>query len=308
MFTLAGWHENIDAATLDYITALADPHLTVSGDNIVVPTLNNIMGLYAIGANMTQARIESPSLRRLALLDIAPVDRATKPGQRSVNAFQVLASQAAADSATFVEIKDGSGAAVASTTKISNAGGGTDFYVPSNAINHPTPDELFHDYFDMPIPLDVSESVQAKIAEDGSTTRNTVLIWFGDKIDPVPAGRLIHVRCTSSTTLTAYAWTNGSLTFSQSLPAGRYAIIGARAYSAGLIAFRLVIPGIWQRPGAIGVANQYAASVSRFRVGGAGSWGEFEHNLPPTVDFLSVSADTSEVVHLDLIQVRAGAA
>jgi hypothetical protein len=38
-------------------------------------------------------------------------------------------------------------------------------------------------------------------------------------------------------------------------------------------------------------------------MGGWGVWGEFAHTAPPTVDFLSVSADTSEVVHLDLIKV-----
>jgi len=274
-FTLVGFHENIDAATLDYITALADPHITVSGDNITVPTLSQIMAALAIGVNITQARLESPSLREIALLDIVPVLREDVPGKH------------------------------AHTENLA----GTYTQNATTADARCAQPELFlQDFFDRPIPLVVSEVLQAKIAEDGAVTRNTVLVWLGDGIDPVPAGKLLQVRTTWSTTLTAYAWTNASLTFDQTLPAGRYAIIGAHAYSDNLLGYRFVIPGLWQRPGGVGVGDQYAPTPSRFRRGKAGSWGEFEHNLPPTVDLLAAAADTSGVIYLDLVQVRAGPA
>jgi len=171
------------------------------------------------------------------------------------------------------------------------------------------PGNFYHDYFDRPVELDVSETIQAKVAEDAAgASRCTVLIWLGDEIEPAPEGRILTVRATASKTLSAYAWTNAALTFTQSLPAGRYAIVGLRAYSANLLAARLVIPGVWHRPGCVGIASAYAPDVPRFRYGAAGNWGEFEHNLPPTVDFLATAADTSQVVHLDLVQVRAGAA
>jgi len=35
-----------------------------------------------------------------------------------------------------------------------------------------------------------------------------------------------------------------------------------------------------------------------------GVWGEFTHDSPPTVDFLSVSADTSETVYLDIVKIE----
>jgi len=34
-----------------------------------------------------------------------------------------------------------------------------------------------------------------------------------------------------------------------------------------------------------------------------GNWGEFDHTYPPQVEFLSVSADTAEVVYLDLVKI-----
>jgi hypothetical protein len=45
-----------------------------------------------------------------------------------------------------------------------------------------------------------------------------------------------------------------------------------------------------------------------FRNGTFGIFGEFEDTDQPTVDFLSVSADTAQEVYFDLIQVRDGAA
>jgi len=157
------------------------------------------------------------------------------------------------------------------------------------------------------ITLDVSEALNAQINQAlGAAEDETVYVWLGDGITPIPAGQMFTVRCTNASTLTAYAWTNGALTFTQTLPAGRYAVVGARGMSAGLCGFRLVFVGPTWRPGAIGIDDVGDQDIPRFRYGNAGLWGEFEHDQPPTVDFWSVSADTAQVVHLDLIQTRAG--
>lgn len=253
MFHLCGFHENINTAVMAYITAIADPCLRVVGDDLIVPDgLNNLMGFMALGATMVQAQLLSPSLRRLALQDIDPLNVGAEP---------------------------------------------LDTQFPT----------VFHDLFERPITLDVSEALNAQIDQGaGAAERETVLVWLGTGMEPVPAGQMFTVRTTNATTLTAYAWTNGALTFSQSLPAGRYALVGARAYSAGLIGFRMVFPGATWRPGGVGVDATADQDVPRFRYGSAGVWGEFEHDLPPTVDFFSVSADSAQVVQLDLIQIRAG--
>jgi hypothetical protein len=49
------------------------------------------------------------------------------------NAFQILNSQVAADQTAFVEIKDGAGAALTAPAYIAAAGGGSDFYVPTDS-------------------------------------------------------------------------------------------------------------------------------------------------------------------------------
>jgi len=161
----------------------------------------------------------------------------------------------------------------------------------------------FHDHFGIPIPLDGGEAINTLMAEDGAgATRVNALVWFSDgPVTPV-TGPMHTVRCTGSTTLVANAWTNGAITFSQTLPRGTYQIVGMRAQSAGLRAARLVVPGYSWRPGCIGCDADSDIEAPAFRKGRAGVWAEFSHDAPPTVDFFSASADTAEVVLLDLIK------
>jgi len=248
MFTLIGWTESQDSAALVNIAALADPHVRVSGDDIVVPAdIPTLVGAYALGPNVTRCQLQSPSLRRILNPEISPLDIAVEPST-------------------------------------------------------PTPwiDLRFNG-----IKLDPEEALNALGAEDGAgATRVTALAWLADKnIEPI-AGDIRSVRVTNTSTLTANAWTNGALTFDQSLPAGKYAIVGGRFISTGLQAWRLVFVGYTWRPGAIGYDTASEVEHSAFRYGGMGIWGTFNHNTPPTVDYLSNSADTSQTGVLDLIKIE----
>src|SRR5712691_2293719 len=155
-----------------------------------------------------------------------------------------------------------------------------------------------------PIKLDGEEALNAFTAENGvGATRMNALAWLADnKIDPI-AGDIRTVRVTATATLVAFAWTNGALTFDQSLPAGRYQIVGGRMASASLLAWRCVIPGYQWCPGSFGAVTDGQPVHYIFRTGAFGSWGEFNHNTPPTIDFLSATADTSESGELDLIKL-----
>ena len=78
-FTLAGFFENQDSATLINIAGIADTSLRVSGDNLIVPNLNFLSGYYAMGANVTRAQLTSPRLLQSSVLDIEPVDLSAAP-------------------------------------------------------------------------------------------------------------------------------------------------------------------------------------------------------------------------------------
>jgi hypothetical protein len=79
-FTIVGWQENVPLATTQQaITALPDEHVRTEGDNIVVPDLNKIVGYYGIGVDIQNVQLSSPELRRIAELDVAPVEITSLP-------------------------------------------------------------------------------------------------------------------------------------------------------------------------------------------------------------------------------------
>lgn len=154
-----------------------------------------------------------------------------------------------------------------------------------------------------PLPLSVGEKLDAYVAASAAVAeQDSVLAWLADAAVAPVTGEIYTVRCTSSTTCVAYAWTNGTLTFTQTLPVGNYQIVGARAESATLIAFRFVLTGYQWRPGGVGCTGAGKLGPSIQRYGGMGVWGAFSDESPPTVDFLAGAADASEVVYLDLIK------
>lgn len=155
-----------------------------------------------------------------------------------------------------------------------------------------------------PIVLDADEPLSCQAAESGAgaTRMNAFLCLAPEPLQPV-SGDIRTVRVTATTTLVGFGWSNGSLTFDQTLPAGRYQLVGGRFNSAGLLAWRAVFVGGMWRPGAPGFTTAALVDQWAFRMGQMGVWGEFDHNLPPTIDFFSTSADTSETGVLDLIKI-----
>ena len=181
---------------------------------------------------------------------------------------------------------------------------------PIDKADVPTSNPPFHDFFEAPIPLEVSEALTFQGAEDFTDGGEMAcFVWLGDAITPAPTGKIFTVRSTQTITATTPdVWNNRAFTLDQSLPAGRYAVVGARAQSTYLRAFRFVIVGESHRPGAIGFAADGNIAPPRFRNGRAGLWFEFEHNAPPTIDLMPSTAETAVSIWLDLIQTRAGPA
>jgi len=174
---------------------------------------------------------------------------------------------------------------------------------PADLADEPASPPAFHDLFSSPILLKTGETIRCLMAEDAAgASRVNALLWFSDgPVAPV-TGKIQTLRATGSTTLTANAWTACPLTFSQTLPKGTFQVVGARFQSAGARAGRLIQPGYDWRPGAPGVDADGDLNAGRFRYGQAGVWCTFDSDNPPQAEFFSASADTSEVVHLDLIQ------
>lgn len=177
---------------------------------------------------------------------------------------------------------------------------------PQDVAAIPASPYAFHYLGDQAIALVADEALNALAAEDAvGVARATILVWLADQVPiPLTGVEVRSVRVTGAFTATANVWTNGNLSFSDSLPSGQYALVGARLASANLQAFRFAFKGGQYRPGAIGRAGVGGLESDLFRRGKLGEWGRFQHNTPPSIDVLCNGADAAFAGILDLVYLR----
>jgi len=173
-----------------------------------------------------------------------------------------------------------------------------------DADAEPDADPKVIDLRTSPVPLSPAEQLNAEAHSDTTAAEaQWVIVWLADgPVTPV-TGDIRTIRATNTDTLTAGEWTNGNITLDEDLPVGTYQVVGMRALSAGLVAARLVFRGGAWRPGCLACDDPQDQTHSIFRYGNLGVWGEFPHNMPPSVDFLSISADADQEVFLDIIKI-----
>ena len=168
----------------------------------------------------------------------------------------------------------------------------------------PTPINVFTS---RPVQLTSGEFLNLLQESDGTTAANlcTGLVFLGDGDygNPYASMPVQTVRATGSTTLTANAWSACTITLDQQLAAGRYAIVGMRAQSAGAKAARLVMQETPARPGVIAYDSNADIEHPMFRNGNLGVFGTFVHTAIPQVEFLSLSADTDETIFFDIVKI-----
>jgi hypothetical protein len=157
---------------------------------------------------------------------------------------------------------------------------------------------------DSPYPMAPDEPVNmAMQATGGAAADNYGLIEFCDGPFLKADGDIFTVYATAAmAALVDGVWTNAALVLATVLPVGEYDIVGMVAYSANLVAARLVFNQQQARPGVPATNLKTDVPDDRFRFGRAGVYGRFSHNTPPTVDLLGVT-DTSAGIFLDLIKV-----
>ena len=190
----------------------------------------------------------------------------------------------------------------------------------------PSPPRLW-DFSLTPIPLKPTEEFDIFATQNaGAGQTVNVLVAFSDgKKTALPVqvnvgniqatqlfpGRFFTAHWTASVTLTANSWSTVAPSFDQPLPAGAYALLGARCFSATGLFFRLfpAVDPLW-RPGGICVQaydqmdpfnQRYFPSYGSSPGQGWGVWLQFLQNVPPQVEFFSTSADTAQEGWFDLV-------
>lgn len=131
-------------------------------------------------------------------------------------------------------------------------------------------------------------------------------LWYAPGKTPAPGGPVITMRATSTIVLTVGTWVAGNLTFDQSLPYGRYAVVGMQAIGGDAMFARLAFPGQTQyRPG---VANCEAygdyPNPQLWRMGNFGLFGVFDSTAQPLIEVMGHTAGSESGVYLlDLIKL-----
>ena len=124
---------------------------------------------------------------------------------------------------------------------------------------------------------------------------------FGDK-QPEPDRRSSRTIIVSAAiTQVVNNWVAGQLVLPQTLPAGRYAIVGMAAFGAGLLAARLIFPTQLERPGVLAqqAINEY--DDSDYRYGQFGVIGEFSNIALPALEVFAFGAGAAQTIYLDIV-------
>ena len=150
----------------------------------------------------------------------------------------------------------------------------------------------------------IDETAMLLSNSSGVAEREFALIWVDDGQTQHPQGDIYCVRGTAAVATVANVWALGALTLDQTLPAGRYSVVGMSSWGAGLLAARLVFPlQVW-RPGVIAMPTEGLWTWDYFARGAFGELGQFESIAQPQVEFLATVAGAAQEVYLDLIRVR----
>lgn len=197
-------------------------------------------------------------------------------------------------------------------------------YAPNNIGTAAESPARFWDLSRQPKPLRPTEEFDMFASQtNGSSETEAVFANFTDgKVMTAPPlatgptingnGQFFVAHATATTTLTANGWTQVTPVLDQALPAGFYALVGARVVSAGALAFRMlpIVEPLW-RPGGVGcqTADQLDPPGQRFinpltgKMSHWGVWLTFFQNTVPNVHIWSNSADTKEDFFFDLIKI-----
>ncbi|NIQ91312.1 MAG: hypothetical protein GWN93_20810 [Deltaproteobacteria bacterium] len=252
MFTTIAYQEaGVGAAGTTNVAGVPDQHVRVDGDLIYMSDLNQVVGQYLAGSTLlTAGYLASPSLRRLANIDIYPIEIAIEP----------------------------------------------------------TNDECVNIHPESPLSLEKNEGLECiyTVSADASGDRICCGVLLADGAIAPVNGEIFHARFTATlAAATSGQWNNTEITFDQTLPVGRYQLVGAWVMNADGMLFRFVPVGEANRPGGVCVTAYNANSHHLQRNGGLGVWCEFDQITPPSIEVLTSETATATAVVgvMDLIKV-----
>lgn len=171
--------------------------------------------------------------------------------------------------------------------------------VPAGQYGVP-PEVLF--FVESPLLLEPNENLEAWVQYDpAGAARSFVHAWICDGFVTPVFEEVFTVRATAAVDQDNFVWKHGEITFSQTLPQGRYLVVGMRCRAnSGQIA-RLIFRDQLGRPGCPIVSGISEPDAAFYRYGNLGVWGHFRLEDPPELEIFHGTA-TSQTLILDLVR------
>lgn len=163
-----------------------------------------------------------------------------------------------------------------------------------------------HDYRRNPLLIKKLEELQLSVTNAAATSGVVSAIAgidTGNQRQAQP-GQTYTLRGTSTVAAVANTWSLlSNITWSDSLPNGRYAVTGGEVASTNAQAFRLRFQNQIDRPGGLSQVSEFLIQNQMFLDGGLAEWGQFDNYAMPLVEVLCNGADNSHVILLDIVRV-----
>lgn len=134
--------------------------------------------------------------------------------------------------------------------------------------------------------------------------QETIVVYFSNGVEQIPAGEELVLRATSSTAAVAFAWTLVNYTLAQALPEGVYVMVASEVVSTNAVAHRWTFWNQFYRPGmpsSTAFANRQFPGVYWFTLG---AMGQFSNVTLPNLEVLAGAADASHTVNIRCIKVK----
>jgi len=155
-----------------------------------------------------------------------------------------------------------------------------------------------------PFKLNAVEEVSLQMNIGGTANaQNVGVMFWGDRLDPVPPGDIYGLHGTSTTAAVSLQWTQLTVTWDQTLPAGTYAVVGSQVQSTNAIAHRIHFLDQVFRPGFLSLASVGNISDPSYYYGGWGKLGQFVTYAYPYLEVLVNGTDAAHDCVLNLVKV-----
>lgn len=151
------------------------------------------------------------------------------------------------------------------------------------------------------IPIPSNEGVNFNVsAIAGVASQAWSFVWFSDNNMDAVEGEIFSIRATTTIAGSNTEWRQQQITPINTLPAGRFQVVGFQTVATDVIASRLNFVNSSVYPGVLGQPSFQQITNDFWRRGRAGVWGEFTNRSLPSVWVLGGLAG-AQTHYLDLI-------